>query len=59
MIVVVRSLKRCIPCFVSIISLCVSELYGHLCPYIGMYGLRLFILFYKNYVVYRIVYIFV
>ena len=36
--------------------LLLCELHGHVCPYIVIYGLRMF---YKNYIVYCIVYIFV
>ena len=42
-IIVVFSFKSmCLPGFIFI-SCCVSELRGHLCPHIVMYGLRLFI----------------
>ena len=45
----------CMSSFIFI-GVSVSELHGHLCPYIVMYDLRLFN---KNYIVYRIAYIFV
>ena len=47
----------CIPSFV-LIGCCVSELHGHniICPYRNEACL---LLFYKNYIVYQIVYMFV
>ena len=55
-IIVVRSLKSmCIPSFV-LIGCCVSEIHVHLCPYIVMYGLRLFIVCLQELHVYYNVY---
>ena len=66
-IIVVRSLKTCYIVYYNayyyycgafiekhvfiLIGCCVSEIHAHLCPYIVMYGLRLFIV--KNYIVYQ------
>ena len=57
-IIVVCSLKSmCISSFV-LIGCCVSELHGHLCPYCNVWP-EAVLLFYKNYIVYQIVYKFV
>ena len=59
-IIVVCSLKSmCIPSFISI-GCCVSELHGPLCPYRNVLpegGCLL--LFYRNYIIYQIVYMLV
>ena len=47
----------CIPSFV-LIGCCVSELLGHICPYRNVWP-EAFIVVYKNYIVYQIVYMFV
>ena len=56
-IVVCSDKSMCIPSFI-LIGCCVSELKGHLCLYCNVWP-EAFLLFYKNYIVYRIVYILV
>ena len=58
-VIVVCSVKSmCITSFV-VIGCCVSELHGHICPHRKCMASGYLSLFYKNYVVYQIVYIFV
>ena len=58
-IIVVCSLKSmCIPSVV-LIGCCVSELHGHLCAYCNVWPEAVYCLFYKNYIVYQIVYMLV
>ena len=57
-VIVVCSLKSmCTPSFV-LIGCCVSELHGHICPYHNVWPEAVY-WFYKNYIVYHIVYIYV
>ena len=53
-----KSTCMCIPSFV-LIGCCVSELRGHICPYHNVWPEAVYCCFYKNYIVYQIVYMFV